>query len=192
MTDPLNLVAIIGSLRKQSFNRSVFEAARALLPEQVSLRELPLEEVPFFNEDLEKQGDPAAVLTLKASARESDGLIIFTPQYNGGTPAVTKNAIDWLSRPYGNSPLRDKPVGTVAATTGRHDVQGVRDQIAVALNSTAAAQFPTSLGLASISRALSDGEIVDPDLLHILSTWLGEFVEFARAAASQQKDEVEQ
>ncbi len=185
MTEPLSLVAIIGSLREHSFNRAVFEAARSLLPDGVSLHEVSLSAVPFFNEDLEDGGGPAAVTELKEAVLSANGLIVFTPQYNGGIPAIAKNAIDWLSRPNGDSPLRHKPVAVVAATPGRHDAQKVRDQIATVLSGNTDAYFEESLGIASISRCLSEGQLVDPEVADRLTTWLAGFVAFARSRAPQ-------
>ncbi|MEM8707134.1 MAG: NADPH-dependent FMN reductase, partial [Actinomycetota bacterium] len=126
---PLELVAIIGSLRSGSFHRAVFDAAVELVPDGVTLREVPVAEVPFYNGDLEDDGPPESVERLKSMVAGADGLVLITPEYNGGVPAVTKNAVDWLSRPYGAGAITGTPVLIVAATPGHHDAPRVREAL---------------------------------------------------------------
>jgi chromate reductase len=75
--------------------------------------------MPFFNADVEADGDPASVVAFKNAIREADGLIIATPEYNGGIPGVLTNAIDWGSRLPGRAPLTGKPVALMGASPGQ-------------------------------------------------------------------------
>jgi chromate reductase len=75
--------------------------------------------MPFYDADLEAKGDPPSVATFKAAVREADGILIATPEYNDGIPAVLGNAIDWGSRLPGRSPLSGKPVALMGASPGQ-------------------------------------------------------------------------
>ncbi|MEU6912508.1 NAD(P)H-dependent oxidoreductase [Streptomyces olindensis] len=118
----VRILALVGSLRAGSHNRQLAEAAVKLAPEgaEVSLFE-GLAEIPFYNEDIDVEGSvPAAAARLREAANTADGLILFTPEYNGTIPAVLKNAIDWLSRPYGAGALSGKPVAVVGTAFGQY------------------------------------------------------------------------
>ncbi|MEU0192174.1 NAD(P)H-dependent oxidoreductase [Streptomyces afghaniensis] len=118
----VRILALVGSLRAGSHNRQLAEAAVKLAPEgaEVELFE-GLAEVPFYNEDIDVEGSvPAAAAKLREAANAADGLILFTPEYNGTIPAVLKNAIDWLSRPYGAGALSGKPVAVVGTAFGQY------------------------------------------------------------------------
>ncbi|PNG21780.1 NAD(P)H-dependent oxidoreductase [Streptomyces cahuitamycinicus] len=118
----VRILALVGSLRAGSHNRQLAEAAVKLAPEgaEVNLYE-GLAEIPFYNEDLDVEGSvPAAAARLREAANTADGLILFTPEYNGTIPAVLKNAIDWLSRPYGAGALSGKPVAVIGTAFGQY------------------------------------------------------------------------
>lgn len=118
----VRILALVGSLRAGSHNRQLAEAAVKLAPEgaEVELFE-GLAEIPFYNEDIDVEGSlPAAAARLREAASGADGLIFFTPEYNGTIPAVLKNAIDWLSRPFGAGAISGKPVAVVGTAFGRY------------------------------------------------------------------------
>ena len=181
MNESVNLVGIVGSLRAESFNRAVFVAAQTLVGPGVKLCEARLRDVPLYDGDVEAAGDPAAVITLKATVAAADGLIVFTPEYNRSAPAVTKNAIDWLSRLPGESVLSRAAVGIVAATPGRHDAQGSRTHLGQSIAANTDRLFEPSLGIASIADKLTDGELSDEDAIQKLASWLAEFVNYLEA-----------
>jgi NAD(P)H-dependent FMN reductase len=94
------LVGIAGSLRKQSFNRALLAAAAELVPEGATLEIVSIDDFPLYDGDIEaSRGVPSAVARVKDALAGADGLVIATPEYNGGVPGVAKNAIDWMSRP---------------------------------------------------------------------------------------------
>ena len=178
MTD-LRLIAIVGSLRAASITRAVFEAAEEIFQDiGVALTECSLVDVPLFNEDIEAAGDPAAVAALKSAVEVSDGLVIFTPEYNRSVPAVTKNAVDWLSRPYGRGPLGGKPVGIVAQTPGGHDARAVRSHLSAAVSANTDLLFEDTLGLPRASLSLGD------ETRQQLAEWSLRFVAHVRLNAS--------
>ena len=111
------VLVLVGSLRAASINRQLAETAAAAAPEGVEVAIYEgLAEVPFYNEDLDAAGAPAAAEALRTAAGEADALLLVTPEYNGTIPAVLKNAIDWISRPYGVGAVKDKPVAVVSAS----------------------------------------------------------------------------
>jgi NAD(P)H-dependent FMN reductase len=79
-----------------------------------------LEDLPFYNEDLDTPKPPPAVAALRAAAAAADAALVVTPEYNGTIPGVLKNAIDWLSRPFGASALQGKPLAVIGAALGRY------------------------------------------------------------------------
>ncbi|MER5748578.1 NAD(P)H-dependent oxidoreductase [Streptomyces sp. NPDC002088] len=118
----VRILALVGSLRAGSHNRQLAEAAVKLAPEgaEVELFE-GLADVPFYNEDIDVEGSvPAAAAKLRAAAQASDAFLFFSPEYNGTMPAVLKNAIDWLSRPYGAGAFGGKPVAVVGTAFGQY------------------------------------------------------------------------
>ncbi|KUL20585.1 NADPH-dependent FMN reductase [Streptomyces regalis] len=117
----VRILALVGSLRAGSHNRQLAEAAVKLAPEgaEVVLFE-GLADIPFYNEDIDVEGSvPAAAAKLREAALASDGFLFFSPEYNGTIPAVLKNAIDWLSRPYGAGAFGGKPVAVVGTAFGQ-------------------------------------------------------------------------
>ncbi len=113
----LRVVGIAGSLRRASYNRGLLRAAVELAPQGMAIETLEIGEIPPFNEDLEN-APPEPAKRLKAAIHAADALLICTPEYNYGVPGLLKNAIDWVSRPYGDSALSHKPVALMGATIG--------------------------------------------------------------------------
>jgi chromate reductase len=112
----VRVLALVGSLRQGSYNRALLRAAVEVKPAEMEVTEFDLRPVPFFNGDVEAQGDPPPVQELKEAVRAADGLLIVSPEYHRSIPAVLKNAVDWAGRdPKGKgvitSSLSGKPVG---------------------------------------------------------------------------------
>ncbi|CAN5437852.1 NAD(P)H-dependent oxidoreductase [soil metagenome] len=117
----VNVLVLVGSLRKQSINRQLAEVAVGTAPDGVRLNLFDrLGELPFYNEDIDTEPAPEPVAALRAAAAEADATLIVTPEYNGGAPGVLKNAIDWLSRPYGKGALLGKPAAVIGAALGQY------------------------------------------------------------------------
>ncbi|UUU20518.1 NAD(P)H-dependent oxidoreductase [Streptomyces sp. DSM 40750] len=117
----VRILALVGSLRAGSHNRQLAEAAVKHAPEGVEIELYEgLAEVPFYNEDLDNEAAlPATAARLREAAGSADGFLLFSPEYNGTIPAVLKNAIDWLSRPYGAGAFTGKPVAVVGTAFGQ-------------------------------------------------------------------------
>lgn len=117
MSTPIRILGIAGSLRRESYNRAALRAAMTLLPADATLETIALDGIPGFNQD-DEQNPPAKVTELKKRIREADAILIVTPEYNYSIPGVLKNAIDWASRPYGDSAWTGKPAAIMGASVG--------------------------------------------------------------------------
>jgi chromate reductase len=116
-SDDRKIVGLAGSLRRASFHRGLIRAARELAPGGVTVEPYErLDEIPFFNQDVEDRGDPAPVREFKEKIRQADGVLIATPEYDYAIPGVLANALDWALR--SPSPFRHKPVRIVGTSPG--------------------------------------------------------------------------
>ena len=117
MTTSIRILGIPGSLRKASFNKATLRAAQQVVPEGATLEIFELDGIPVFNQDEDRQ-PPPRVVELKAKIRAADAIVFSTPEYNYSVPGVLKNAIDWASRPSGDSAWTGKPVAVMGASAG--------------------------------------------------------------------------
>ena len=117
MNEPIVILGIAGSLRKESFNRSLLRAAQELAPEGARIETFEIDGIPPFNQDEETNPHPR-VAELKQRIRAADAILFVTPEYNYSIPGVLKNAIDCASRPYGDSAWTGKPVAVMGASVG--------------------------------------------------------------------------
>lgn len=115
---PMHIVAISGSLRKGSTNTALLRAFQALAPSEMKIEMVSVADLPLFNEDVEMPY-PVAAQVLKDKVEAADGLIIATPEYNRSMSGVLKNAIDWLTRPYGRNSFAGKPILVAGVSVGK-------------------------------------------------------------------------
>jgi chromate reductase len=115
----MRVLGITGSLRRDSLNHALLREAAERLPAGVELVEFErLAEIPPYDADLETKEAPEAVAELRQAMREADAVLVATPEYNHSIPGVLKNALDWASRPAGQSALMGKPAAVIGASTG--------------------------------------------------------------------------
>jgi chromate reductase, NAD(P)H dehydrogenase (quinone) len=117
MATPYNIVVIAGSLRKESFTLKIARALAKLAPATLKMEVVTLNEISFFNQDLEA-APPADWLAFREKLQKSNGVVLVTPEYNRSISGVLKNAIDIGSRPYGKSSFLGKPIGIVSNSPG--------------------------------------------------------------------------
>src|SRR5438552_11565729 len=185
MARPLRVCGIAGSLRQGSYNRALLRAAVELAPDGLEIAVFDrLGDVPLYNADVEAAGDPEPVVALKTAIRQADALLIATPEYNYGVPAVLKNAVDWASRPPGKSVLDGKPVALMGATPGHGGT--ARAQLALrqsfVFTRTPVLPGPEVLVAGAPQRFAEDGTLRDDstrkhvrDLLERLVRWTNRF-----------------
>ncbi|MBT1004414.1 NAD(P)H-dependent oxidoreductase [Paenarthrobacter sp. DKR-5] len=116
------VLTLVGSLRSGSINQKLAETAEAVAPSDVQVEIFEgLAEIPFYNEDIDVEGQvPAAAAKLREAAADADSLLLISPEYNGTMPAVLKNAIDWLSRPFGAGAVSGKPAAVIGTAFGQY------------------------------------------------------------------------
>lgn len=113
----IQIAVVVGSLRRNSYNRKLAEALARFTPSDFVLNPLTLVDLPLYNQD-EDDAPPAAVQKLKSAVRAADGLLFVTPEYNRSIPGVLKNALDHASRPYGGNSWAGKPAGVLGVSVG--------------------------------------------------------------------------
>ena len=181
MTKPIRILGIAGSLRRESYNRAALRAATGLVPEGISIEIFELDGIPGFNQD-EEQNPPAKVTELKNKIREADAILFVTPEYNYSIPGVLKNAIDWASRPYGDSAWSGKPaaimgasVGAIATARAQYHLR----QIMVFLNMFPINQPEVMIGKAQ-ERFDAQGNLTDDATKEFIRQLLENLVEWTR------------
>ena len=122
----ITVLALVGSLRAASINRQIAELAAEVAVDGVAVTIFEgLGDLPFYNEEIDDVMNPdapalAPVAALRAAAADADAALVITPEYNGSYPAVLKNAIDWLSRPFGDGALKGKPLAVIGGSFGQY------------------------------------------------------------------------
>jgi chromate reductase len=118
MTTTHKVGYLIGSLSRESINRTLTQALIRLAPSNVEMVEIPIGDLPLYNRDLD--GDyPAPARALKDAIAAVDAVLFVTPEYNRDIPGALKNAIDWASRPYGTNSFSRKPSAVIGASPGK-------------------------------------------------------------------------
>jgi chromate reductase len=118
----VKVLAVSGSLRADSYNTRLLEAAAAAAPSGVEVEILDpalVADLPLYDQDLDDEGAPGSVDLLREAWAEADAILFATPEYNGSVPGGLKNAIDWASRPKFEAALTNKTVGVIGASTGQ-------------------------------------------------------------------------
>ena len=181
MNDPIRILGIAGSLRRESYNRAALRAAAELVPEGATLDVVELDGIPGFNQD-EEQNPPQTVVELKRRVREADAILFVTPEYNYSVPGVLKNAIDWASRPYGDSAWSGKPVAIMGASVGAIGTARAQyhlRQIFVFLDMHAINQPEVMIGNAS-ERFDAEGRLTDETSRELVRKLLQNLVDWTR------------
>jgi chromate reductase, NAD(P)H dehydrogenase (quinone) len=179
--DKINILGIAGSLRQGSYNRAALRAAGSLGPDDARLEIFELDGIPGFNQD-EEGNPPEKVVELKTRVRTADAILFVTAEYNYSIPGVLKNAIDWASRPYGESAWDGKPVAIMGASIGMLGsarAQYHLRQCCVFLN-----MYPLNSPEVMISYAAkrfdADGNLVDDKSRELISQLLQSLVRWTR------------
>lgn len=173
------ILGLSGSLRESSFNTGLLRASTEVLRGEAELIVGSMAGVPLYHADEEAaNGPPAAVTTLRRQLRESDGLLMATPEYNNGIPGVFKNAIDWMASGTGAEFFRGKPVAVMGASPMSHGTMLAQDAWWPVLRALGAR--PWFQGRLALGRARNlfdeDGNLTDPDSRKKLKAFVTGFV----------------
>ena len=154
----MTILGIAGSLRADSLNAQLLRLAAEELPEGVFLEVFDaLAEVPPYDQDLEDLPSEA-VEALKAAIANADAVLVATPEYNGSIPGQLKNALDWVSRPIRESPVRSKPIAVIGASTGAFGAVWAQRELKKVLGLMGARVLDAELPVAK-----ADARLADPD-----------------------------
>lgn len=183
MSEPFRILGVSGSLRRGSYNRAVLRAAQRLVPDGTAIETFDgIGELPFYSEDEEGELTPDAVLAFRQRIDEADAVLIVTPEYNGSLPGVLKNALDWSSRPFGNTAIVGKPALVIGASTSPFGATWAQEHTRKALQLSGARPYEVGHGVGKVADLLDDdGELAHLETEVALSTLLGEFVSWARS-----------
>ena len=173
------ILGISGSLRSGSFNTGLLRAAQELAPDGIEVKVFDLNDIPLYNGDVEPDGDPGGVASLKAAIRDADALLIATPEYNHGPSGVLKNAIDWASRDRGEGSLVGKPV-TIIGAGGFSGTARAQQQLQSVLSETVAHLMvkPGVLVPMAWEKFDEQGRLVDPQTRTVLQGHLAAFADW--------------
>jgi chromate reductase len=181
MSDEVKILGFAGSLRKNSYSKSLLRAASGLLPEGAKLEIFDLEGIPPLNQDLEGNM-PAIVRDFKAKIEAADAILISTPEYNYSISGVLKNAMDWASRPYGDNSFDGKPVAIMSQSVGM--LGGARAQYALRQSFVFLNMHPVNTPEVMVPLAAekfdADGVLTDETSKDMIKNLLGNLVSWTR------------
>ena len=179
----VQIAVIVGSLRRDSFNRKLADAIIRLAPAEFRFKQLGIADLPHYNQDDDaNQAQP--VKQLKADLAASQGLLFVTAEYNRSIPGVLKNAIDHASRPYGQSAWAGKPAGVLGVSVGAIGTATAQQHLR---NVLAYLDVPT-MGQPEAFIQAKDG-LFDPagnigaDSMKFMQTWMDHYVAWVQAHA---------
>jgi chromate reductase, NAD(P)H dehydrogenase (quinone) len=165
----MKILGLAGSLRADSLNAQLLRLAAEELPAGVELDVYRgLAEIPPYDQDLEDLAPPA-VDALKGAIADADGVLVATPEYNGSIPGQLKNALDWVSRPISESPIRGKPTAVIGASPGAFGAIWAQRELKKVLGLMSARVLDVELPVAKADRRLADP---DPELREELAVVL--------------------
>ena len=176
----LSIAVLVGSLRRESFNRRLATALARLAPGDVEFRQLEIGDLPLYNHD-DDANPPAAAQRLKSEIRAADGVLFVTPEYNRSVPGVLKNAIDHASRPYGHSAFAGKPAGILGVSPGAAGTAMAQQHLR---NIAAYLDMPTLNQPEAFIQAkdglFDDDGGIGPASREFLQTWVDAYVAWVR------------
>ncbi len=175
-----NIAVLVGSVRKESFNRKLAYGIEKLAPEEFVFTHLRIDDLPHYNQD-DDPDPPAAAVRLKEQIRGSDGMLFVCPEYNRSMPGVLKNAIDHASRPYGHSAFTGIPAGVLGASPGAAGTAVAQQHLR---NVLAYLDMPT-LGQPEAMIQVKEGLFdesggIGPDSRGFLQGWMDRYVEWVK------------
>ena len=178
------IAVIVGSLRRDSFNRKLANAIAKLAPSEFSFKQVQIDDLPLYNQD-DDANQAASVKRLKSDIKAAQGLLFVTAEYNRSIPGVLKNAIDHASRPYGQSAWTGKPAGVLGVSVGATGTALAQQHLR---NVLAYLDVPT-LGQPEAFLQAKDGLFdaagnIGPDSKKFLQSWIDQYVAWVKKHAA--------
>ncbi len=158
----MNVLVLVGSLRTDSLNRRLAEAALQHLPAGVTGTVFEgLADLPHYSQDLDTDPLPRVAADLRDAVSAADALLVVTPEYNGSLPGALKNAIDWASRPRGAAAIAGTPAAVLAASGSPRAARWAREDAVRVLTVAGAVVLEDTVGVGSAVDAFVDGRLSD-------------------------------
>lgn len=183
----MRVLAISGSLRSGAFSTRLAKAAAELLPAEAELELCDgLGSIPNYDQDVEDAAAPEAVEELRRRIEEADALLMVTPEYNASIPGGLKNAIDWASRPHGESALAGKPAAIISNSPVPFGGVWANQQIRKAFTITGTPTVETELAIGKVDQKVAeDGSITDEPTREQIRSLLAELGELVETVSSE-------
>jgi len=176
------IAIVVGSLRRDSFNRKLADAVAKLAPAEFSFKHLEIADLPLYNQD--DDASPAeTVKRLKKEIAAAQGLLFVTPEYNRSIPGVLKNAIDHASRPYGQNAWAGKPAGVLGASIGAIGTAVAQQHLRTVLAYLDVPTLGQPEAFITVKDGLfgADGAIANADSRKFLQGWMDKYVAWVKA-----------
>jgi len=178
------IAVVVGSLRKDSYNRKLANAIVKLAPPEFSFQQVQISDLPLYNQD-DDVNQAESVKRLKNEIKSAQGILFVTPEYNRSIPGVLKNAIDNASRPYGQNVWAGKPAGVIGTSIGVIGTAMAQQHLR---NVLAFLDMPT-LGQPEIFIQAKDGLFDDAgnigaDSKQFLQNWMGKYIAWVKKHAA--------
>jgi chromate reductase len=179
----MKILAVSGSMRAESHNSALLRTAAEFLPDDVEIELFDgLRAVPPYDEDDDVEPAPEAVGQLRGAIAGADAILFSTPEYNHSIPGQLKNALDWASRPLATSPLRNKPVAVVGASTGAFGAVWAQAELRKVLAATGARVVDAEVAVGHAHERIgADGILADEPLSEQLAEVVADLVAVTRA-----------
>jgi chromate reductase len=174
----MKILAISGSLRADSLNTKLLQAAGELAGDEVEFEVWDgLKAVPPYDEDDENGAPPLAVARMRSAIAEADAVLFATPEYNASIPGQLKNALDWASRPMATNPLRNLPVAVIGASPGAFGAVWAQAELKKVVGLIGARVLPIELPVSKANSVFdADGRLIDDELRVRLSEVVNDLV----------------
>ena len=182
MSKPLRIVALVGSLRRDSYTRRIVNALSELAPEAIEIEIVPIGSLPLYSEDDDTDAPPSAWQGFRDLVRDADAVLFATPEYNRSIPGGMKNAIDVGSRPYGASVWSGKPAAVLSVSPGALGAFGANHHLRQCLTflDMPVLQQPEAY-LGSVASVIDErGTITRRETAEFLRAFVGAFEQWIR------------
>ena len=180
----MDIAVLVGSLRRDSFNRRLATGLGTLAPAGTTLKQLRIDDLPLYNQDLEETPAPP-VSRLKQEIASAAGVIFVTPEYNRSIPGVLKNAIDHASRPYGQSAWSGKPAGVLGISVGAAGTSMAQQHLRNVLTYLDMPTLQQPELFLQVRDGVFDagGGLASPDTKKVLQAWLDRYLAWVKTHA---------
>ncbi|MCB0828897.1 MAG: NAD(P)H-dependent oxidoreductase [Solirubrobacterales bacterium] len=192
MPETFTVLGIVGSLKKTSFNWKLMRRAKAVATEGITFDVFAyLGVLPYFSEDREGERTPRMIQDFRQRIESCDAILVATPEYNGSMPGVLKNALDWASRPPGESVLDGKPAAVMGASPGRYGAARSQADVRKVLTAIGAEVLDRELSFPRVHEMFDDQDkLLDLETGPRLAGHLAALIELAGGATPAEESEL--